>query len=212
MNKKKKVIIGVLAVILVVAVGYAIFSDTLTINGTATAEGDFNISISCGVASEEDELMTAPELGVSEKSITCKDNVVTMNTTLLYPGSHIFYKITVTNTGTIPVVLNSIKNIETGEIIDVDHTGHARSYQEPIDVTIYPSSEASDEESECYYPPEGGIDYSGFDDYHFTDKLPNGGKRVYYVYYVWDSNDEVQRQDGVTKTFTYEFNYKQPTN
>ncbi len=37
MNKKKGIIIGVLAVALVMVVGYALFSDTLTINGTATA-------------------------------------------------------------------------------------------------------------------------------------------------------------------------------
>lgn len=108
MSKKKGIIIGVLALSLVVAVGYAIFSDTLTISGTATAEGDFDISISCGVAAEEDLLINGPEKGVKEKNITCDGKTVTMNTEFLYPGSHIYYKIIVTNTGTIPVVLNSI--------------------------------------------------------------------------------------------------------
>ena len=34
-----------LAVALVMVVGYALFSDTLTINGTATAQGDFDMQI-----------------------------------------------------------------------------------------------------------------------------------------------------------------------
>ena len=45
MKKKNMIIIGVIALILAVSVGYALFSDTLTINGTATAQGDFSFSV-----------------------------------------------------------------------------------------------------------------------------------------------------------------------
>ena len=54
MKKKNMIIIGVISLILVVAVGYAIFSDTLTINGSATAKGDFSITTTCtpGITNE----------------------------------------------------------------------------------------------------------------------------------------------------------------
>ena len=45
MKNKNMIIIGVIAILLTVAVGYALFSDTLTINGTATAQGDFSFSV-----------------------------------------------------------------------------------------------------------------------------------------------------------------------
>ena len=43
-EKKSKILIGFLALLLVMAVGYALFSENITINGTATAKGDFNVT------------------------------------------------------------------------------------------------------------------------------------------------------------------------
>ena len=43
MKKQNIVIIAVIALVLVLAVGYALFSETLTINGTATASANFDI-------------------------------------------------------------------------------------------------------------------------------------------------------------------------
>ena len=63
MKKKNMIIIGVIALILAVSVGYALFSNTLTINGSATAKGDFNMTMTCqpgldtSIASAEDIMM-----------------------------------------------------------------------------------------------------------------------------------------------------------
>ena len=46
-KRKNKILIGCLALLLVMAVGYALFSENITINGTATAKGDFDMSITC---------------------------------------------------------------------------------------------------------------------------------------------------------------------
>ena len=43
MKKQSIAIIGVIAFVLAVAVGYALFSETLTVTGTATATGDFDV-------------------------------------------------------------------------------------------------------------------------------------------------------------------------
>ena len=43
MKKQNIIVVGIIAFILTVAVGYALFSETLTISGTATAEGTFDV-------------------------------------------------------------------------------------------------------------------------------------------------------------------------
>ena len=40
---RNKIFVGCLALLLVMVAGYALFSQNLTINGTAKAEGKFNI-------------------------------------------------------------------------------------------------------------------------------------------------------------------------
>ena len=100
MNKKKKVIIGVLAVILVAAVGYAIFSDTLTINGTATAQGNFDLTYECALNEQ------STKGGTGE----CSDsgNTITTTSTLSKPSDQVVYTVTITNNGTIPAVLKTV--------------------------------------------------------------------------------------------------------
>ena len=50
----KTTVIIVLAVFLTLSVGYALFSDTITIEGTATAQGNFDLTATCntGVSQE----------------------------------------------------------------------------------------------------------------------------------------------------------------
>ena len=47
MSGKNKILIGCLALLLVLSVGYALFSETIVINGTATAKGGFELTTTC---------------------------------------------------------------------------------------------------------------------------------------------------------------------
>ena len=47
MNNRNKILVGCLALLLALSVGYALFSETITINGTATAKGSFDIGFEC---------------------------------------------------------------------------------------------------------------------------------------------------------------------
>ena len=47
MNNKNKILVGCLALLLVLSVGYALFSETIEINGTATAKGSFDLTYTC---------------------------------------------------------------------------------------------------------------------------------------------------------------------
>ncbi len=124
MNKKKGIIIGAVLFILAVAVGYAIFSDTLTINGTATAKGEFAFEITTQKDVLEEvkssnmyavlnnygstgdvDLANAVSSNV-DSSITNTSNTVTYSANLTQPGQKQYFTVKVTNTGSIPIILD----------------------------------------------------------------------------------------------------------
>ncbi len=110
MNKKKKVIIGVVLFVLAVAVGYALFSDTLTINGTATAKGEFELTYLCEKAEE----------GGSTAECSVSGNTVTTTSTFSKPNDAVGYYVTVTNTGSIPAVLKTVTSPNNYDVNNVD--------------------------------------------------------------------------------------------
>lgn len=118
MKKQSIIIIGIIAFVLAVAVGYALFSETITINGTATAKGDFDVEFTtigtptCDGYSKD---CTAANLA----SISTDKNTLTITVDKLqYPGASVSIPVTVTNVGSIPAVLDSIT--ETGLTTDAN--------------------------------------------------------------------------------------------
>ena len=101
MNNKNKILIGCLALLLALSVGYALFSDTITINGTATAKGDFNITPECISGSVVD--LGIKEHGYKNEVCTADDetDTVTLGVALEYPGEAKLFTIKMTNTGSI---------------------------------------------------------------------------------------------------------------
>ena len=125
MKKQSIAIIGVIAFVLAVAVGYALFSETLTISGTATAQGTFDVEFTsvgqptCSGFSSTCDAQTLTNIPEDKNSLT-----ITVNK-LEYPGAYVEIPVTVTNKGTIPAVLERIE--ETGLTEDpsvkVSYTG-----------------------------------------------------------------------------------------
>ena len=116
MKKQNIIIIGVVAFVLAVAVGYAIFSETLTISGTATAEGNFDVQFTsvgtptCVGFSQTCDADTLTEITEDKNTLN-----ITVNK-LQYPGAYVEIPVTVTNVGTIPAILTNIE--ETGLTTD----------------------------------------------------------------------------------------------
>ena len=122
LSKNNKILIGCLALLLVMSVGYALFSDTITINGSATAKGDFEITTEAIDLNEEDYSTIIPfspiTVGIVEKpTISVSNNVVTTNVELGSPGSFHTFGIKVKNTGTIPAKLKSVEDITNGNFL-----------------------------------------------------------------------------------------------
>ena len=118
MNNNKKIIIGVLALLVVMTMGYALFNETVNVGGTANASGDlaYKISVVKGVdpnikksdmyALNEGELVGTFDFGVySEKDdskITVTDNKILIeNNNLLLNDKKLYYTVKVKNTGNI---------------------------------------------------------------------------------------------------------------
>ena len=125
MKKQSIAIIGVIAFVLAVAVGYALFSEKLTIDGTATANGDFDVEFTsvgtptCSGFSGTCEAATLGTISNDKNTLT-----ITVNK-LQYPGAYVEIPVTVTNKGSIPAVLKSIEEtgLTTDASVKVSYTG-----------------------------------------------------------------------------------------
>lgn len=118
MKKQNIAIIGVIVFVLAVAIGYALFSETLTINGTATAQGDFDVEFtSIGDVTSEGytKQTTEPEHELAKISGDKNELTITVNK-LDYPGAYVEIPVTITNKGSIPAKLKQIN--QTG--LDTD--------------------------------------------------------------------------------------------
>ena len=112
-SKHKNALIGaLLAVVFVMAVGYAAFAQTLTINGTATidstwdvhfddtkTEGANVVDVTTGLAGA-----TAPDGGEIGYQ---NGNQATLSATLHQPGDKVTYTLTILNTGSIDAKLHA---------------------------------------------------------------------------------------------------------
>ena len=112
-SKHKNALIGaLLAVVFVMAVGYAAFAQTLTINGTATIDSTWDVHFDdsktegAGVINAEAGLVgaTAPDGG--RISYTDTNHKANLSATLHQPGDKVTYTLTILNTGSIDAALH----------------------------------------------------------------------------------------------------------
>ena len=118
-KKKNKILIGCLALLLVMTVGYALFSENITINGTATAKGDFDITATCQAGIIQGlESAAAIEInnnggtytienGYENDSCSVNGNTFSYSSNLKWPGAAIYFTLKITNNGTINAVFNN---------------------------------------------------------------------------------------------------------
>ena len=130
MKKQNIAIIGVIAFVLAVAVGYALFSQTLTINGTATAKGSFDVEFTTATIKTE--------VGSTGATAVISDDKDTLTITvpkLEYPGAYVEIPVTVTNVGTIPAKLKEITEtgLTTDESVKVSYTGLTELKDQQVD-------------------------------------------------------------------------------
>ena len=101
-NNKSILIGGLLAVVVIMAVGYAAFASSLKISGTSNISTSWNISIT--------DITTSNKVGSASVSGTPSYDglTATFNTNLVLPGDSITYNIKVENKGNLNAKLNKI--------------------------------------------------------------------------------------------------------
>ena len=100
---KSSIIMVLLAVVFVMAIGYATFSQQLTINGTASIDSSWDVHI-------EDIAVNGTTLDGNNVSATVGDDKLSASfqAELVSPGSSVTYDVTVKNGGTLNAKLESI--------------------------------------------------------------------------------------------------------
>ena len=116
---KNVVIMSLLFLLLLLAVGYAAFSDVLSISGTANAKGTFNLEF------QNAEIVTL--VGVNEEGtkaeISEDKNTLQVNVAdLAYPGAGVEFSVDIVNVGSIPAQVNAVTptNITGSEHIKIE--------------------------------------------------------------------------------------------
>ena len=104
-EKKSKILIAFLGILLALSVGYAFFSDTITITGTALSKGSFDMTATCQVTTEDG--------GTGVCSVN--GNTVSTQSSLSKPGDIVEFTIRVTNSGTIPAKLKTLTTPNNAE-------------------------------------------------------------------------------------------------
>ena len=103
MEKKNYVIIALVCAIAVMAVGYSLLAQTLTINGTATISSNWNVAIT-GITEGDNQGTTATNTSPAGYTGTS----ATFNVELVKPGDKMVYDITVKNSGTLNAKLTGL--------------------------------------------------------------------------------------------------------
>ena len=109
---RNKIFVGCLALLLVMVAGYALFSQNLTINGTAKAQGEFSLSTTCtpGILDEikNYDADYGSQSGYSNDSCSVENDTVTFHTDLAYPTARRYFTVKVVNTGSVTAVDESV--------------------------------------------------------------------------------------------------------
>lgn len=101
--KKNIIITFLVAIICIMAISYAAFSQTLNITSSATIDSNWNIKIT--------SVTTKNILGHATKAFEpiVSDTAVTFKTNLKYPGDSMTYEVTISNEGTVDAKVDSIE-------------------------------------------------------------------------------------------------------
>ena len=112
-SKHKNALIGaLLAVVFVMAVGYAAFAQTLTINGEATITSNWHVGFDTTKTTEAPGVVT-PTTGANGTTAPSgtvsytNDQNATINATLIQPGDKVTFELTIENYGNINAQLNT---------------------------------------------------------------------------------------------------------
>ena len=113
MNNRNSYIVGILSLVVAMVIGYALFSETVTIGGTAKGEGNLSLIFS--------SVGKITKVGTGNVTTNIKNagkNLDIVIDSLDYPSSYVEIPVKIKNNGTIKAVLNGItpNNLDVTDI------------------------------------------------------------------------------------------------
>ena len=119
MENKKYLVAGLVAIVALMAVGYAALAQELNVFGTAQIDASWDIQIAGDYVN-----VHQTENGEVTEVTDASENVVGLSfeVDLLVPGSEARYDITITNNGTIDAELGTINEVYSTDVADVFYT------------------------------------------------------------------------------------------
>ena len=106
-NKKTSIIIILIVLLLALAIGYAAFSATLVINGTAVGTGSWDVHFKQAGRFLQADGSTLDATHSGTASLNATSDTMTVSVNLAYPGDGVLLEAIVENSGTIPAKLTS---------------------------------------------------------------------------------------------------------
>lgn len=124
-RKQKNLLIGgLIALVFIMAVGFAGFTQRLTVNDSATSTSNWNIGFSAASASTACSTSVTTNCG-TVTSFSSGATSISFTTKLASPGSSVTYTATVKNNGNVTAKLNSLTTTpnSTSSLIKYTVTG-----------------------------------------------------------------------------------------
>ena len=230
MNKKNGLLLGCLALLLVLSVGYALFSETITINGTAKAKGDFDIEASCtkGYSNELVEAgvfasVNEGQTGYSGDSCDVSGNAVTFSTSFSNPGAIRYFTVKLTNKGSIPATFDMDKVTEDYMVSNLEKKVCHLNQDGTISTNCselmqYTSENGSSHSANIYKYTVIGLEkkdgsFCEWDDDCMNDftALETGMSLYYVMSFEWPSDYASGYDNGFSATASMEFPFIQVT-
>lgn len=127
MTKSNRVLIIVLTFMVTCLIGYALFSENITVTGTATAQGNLSFTGSCQTGIPSNMITSAEyqfdteinEYGYKNDSCSFSGTQGAIVVDFEYPGANRYFTIKITNNGTIAATLGDI-NVKDFEVCLAD--------------------------------------------------------------------------------------------
>ena len=182
-RKRNALVLALIVLLLATAVGYALFASSLTITGTAAADGMWDVHFESASVSPTKTGNTA----VISDSATGTDDVLTVNVTLSYPTETSTVSVDVVNAGTADANLTGLT------ITPQAGQGYTLSGTSPV-VTI-------DGILQMSLNTQGWA--SG------TTTVAAGDSETYEITFTWI--DEGSTDVDINGTFDITMNFSQPT-
>lgn len=119
-STRNKLLIIAAVIVGFASIAYAAYAKTLTINGSGTATGGWDVAITDITLSSSD--------GASENSSpSFTGTAANFDVDLAFPGAYAEYTVTVTNSGNIPAILNSMTDLTSKNAEDPTYISYTIS-------------------------------------------------------------------------------------